>query len=120
MRGVNPEGPLDELAAFLATPARSGIYLTRNELVALARLADGSLRVGERRRMLADVLKSAPSREALCATLAWLQEFCRESLRGYRELVEASPASAVQLRPWIGRAEATLDRLTTLIAEIRL
>lgn len=117
---MRPEGPLDALAGLLAAPARSGVYLTRNELVILARLSEASLRVGERRRMLADVLKSAGSTEDLAGTLDRLRAFCEGSLAAYEELAAGAPASAPVLAPWIERARGTIARLETLAAEVRL
>ena len=52
------EGPFDELARELVVPAQSGIYIAKSEIIVLANLIEGSLRVNERSRMLADVLKS--------------------------------------------------------------
>jgi hypothetical protein len=117
---MRPEGPLDALAEMLAAPARSGVYLTRNELLILARLSEASLRVGERRRMLADVLKSAGSTEDLAGTLDRLRAFCAESLVAYEGLAAAAPASAAVLAPWIERARGTISKLETLAAEVRL
>lgn len=119
MRGA-PEGHLDALAALLASPARSGAYITRAELINLARLVDGSLRVGERRRMLADVLKSAGSAEALTALVERLKDFWRASAAEYEEVAASSPAGARAMAPWIDRARTTLRRLDEVIEELSL
>jgi hypothetical protein len=119
MRGA-PEGHLDALAALLASPARSGAYITRAELINLARLADGSLRVGERRRMLADVLKSAGSAEALTAVVERLKDFWRASVAEYEDLAASSEAGARAMGPWIDRAQATLRRLDEVVEELSL
>jgi hypothetical protein len=119
MRGA-PEGPIDALAAQLASPARSGAYITRAELIALAHVADGSLRVSERRRMLADVLKSAGSPEALTAVVAHLQDFWRASVAQYEEIAAGSPAGARAMAPWIARARRTLTRLDEVVEELSL
>lgn len=70
-------GPFEALARTFMTPAKSGVYLTRNELLVLARLTEASVRINERPRMLVDILRSAqtadlrrvtPNREATIAT----------------------------------------------------
>lgn len=114
------EGPLDELAVFLCAPARSGIYLTRGELVALARATGTSLRVGERAWMLADVLKATGSAAGLQGALRRLRAFAEAQVAAYRSLVAASPAAAPALSPWIARAEATVAKLAQVEAEVGL
>ena len=112
---MTDDGPFDDLARRLTTPAVSGVYLARNEIVLLARLEDASLRVGERRRMLVDVLKSAQGPADLDAVLARLAAFVADSLASYRRLAGEFPAAADLLAPWIERATRT-DRA---LAELR-
>ncbi|MEW5740136.1 MAG: hypothetical protein AB1938_14490 [Myxococcota bacterium] len=110
----------DELAARLAAPAKSGAYLTRNELVALARVTEGSLRYNERKRMLADVFKSAPDADGLVALLDRLQEFWRDQLSRYDELAAEFPTSAPFFADWQTKARATLASLAKIRDEVRL
>lgn len=117
---MNVQGPLDELAVFLSTPAKSGIVLTKGELIALARVTDTSLRVNERAWMLADVLTSSADGPALARQLDRLRAFAERSARGYREVVAVHPASAGAMAPWIARAEATADKLAGIAAEVRV
>lgn len=111
-------GPFAELASRIVTPARSGVYLTRNEIVLLARLEDGSVRLGERRRMLEDVFHSARGAEELGAVVARLIAFVQDSLANYRRLAADFPAAEVLLAPWIARATATERRLTELAEDL--
>lgn len=106
-----PEGPLDEMAADLVIPAKSGIYIAKSEVIVLAHLVEGSLRVNERRRMLADVLKSPDSLEGLMALVSRLMDFTQAHLDRYAELAEAFPAMAPSLAPWREKAARTLGRL---------
>lgn len=114
------QGPLDELAVFLCAPARSGVYLTRGELIALARATETSLRVGERAWMLADVLKATGSPAGLQAALSRLRAFAEAQAAEYRGLVAASPAAGPALAPWVARAEATAAKLAQIEAEVGL
>lgn len=115
-----PEGALDALAKFLATPAQSGLYLSRSDLVVLARLSEGSFRFSERHRMLADVLRSTQSLEELSHLLDRLLAFCALHRDAYRELIETYPKAAPQLRPWLDRLEKTAQRLEDVQAEVKL
>ncbi len=116
---MQPDGLVDELAAFLAAPARSGVYLTKAELIALARASEASLRVNERRRMLADVLRSAQGAGELLATLERLAAFCRQSADAYDAWARAWPTAAPALAPWRDKARRTLERLQEVQADIR-
>jgi hypothetical protein len=115
---MRPDGPLDELAAELVVPARSGIYLAKSELIVLARLVEGSLRVNERRRMLADVLKSPDSLEGLSALVGRLMEVTQAHLERYAELAAAFPGTAPALAPWRERAARTWARLAAVREEL--
>ena len=66
---------------------------------------------GERRRMLADVLKSPDSLEGLMALVSRLMDFTQAHLDRYAELAEAFPAMAPSLAPWREKAARTLGRL---------
>lgn len=112
------DGPFEELADRLVVPARSGVYLTRSEIVLLARLEDASLRYGERRRMLVDVLRSARGPAELGATVERLRAMVRDSLASFRELVSEFPAAGPALGPWIARAERTERGLSELIEDL--
>lgn len=116
---MQPDGLIDELAAFLAAPARSGVYLTKPELLALARASEASLRVNERRRMLADVLRSAQGADDLLAMLDRLAAFCRQSADACDALARAYPTAAPALAPWSDKARHTLARLDDVQAELR-
>ncbi len=110
--------PYDELAARLMTPAKSGAYFTKNEVIVLARLTDASVRIGDRKRMLVDVLRSARSGEELRAVLDRLSSFWKDSLGQYRALSAEFPASAPLFAPWVERANTTLRTLDELAEDL--
>lgn len=109
---------LDELAAKLVIPAKAGVYLTKNELISLARAAEGSLRINERRRMLADVLKSAQSGPELRGLLSLLIERCRAERAKYDELVAAYPVMRAHAAEWTARIAKTITFLEETSEEI--
>jgi plasmid replication initiation protein len=101
-------GPFEALARTFMTPAKSGVYLTRNELLVLARLTEASVRINERPRMLVDILRSAQTADELIAMVERLADFTRAQLAQYEALASEYPSTAPAWRPWIERARRTL------------
>lgn len=114
------DGPLDALAARFVLPAKSGVYVTKNELIALARVSDGSLRINERRRMLADVLKSPQNPAELKTLLGRLIGLCELHLRHWEELSANFPLAARFAAPWQEKARATIQSLEEVTEELTL
>lgn len=114
------DGPLDALAARLVLPAKSGVYLTKNELIVLARVAEGSLRINERRRMLADVLKSPQTPAELEALLERLVAFSQLHLAAWDELVASYSRAEAFAAPWREKVNATISSLRELGEELAL
>lgn len=114
------DGPLDEIAARFVLPAKSGVYVTKNERIALARASDGSLRINERKRMLADVLKSPQNPAELKALFARLIGLCELHLRDWDGLIASFPLAARSAAPWQEKARATITWLEELTEELTL
>lgn len=112
------DGPFDELARSLVVPAKSGMYLAKSEIIVLANLIEGSLRVNERSRMLADVLKSPDNLVDLARLIARLMDLCHAHLQHYAALIETWPAMAGPLSEPQRKAQQTLDRLEDLRLEL--
>jgi len=112
------DGPLDALAARLVVPKKAGVYLTKSEMVVLARLSEGSLRVNERKRMLADVLKSPDNVADLGKLVARLVHFCEAHVTRYDELAETYPHLEPHVAPWRAAAKATIDVLEDVRFEL--
>ena len=115
-----PTGPLEELATRFVLPAKSGVYLTRNELIVLARVSDASLRINERKRMLADVLKSAQSPAELTTLLRRLIDFCQLHVEAFEDLGRQFPCAAPLAAPWITAARDTMRRLEDVCEELAM
>lgn len=113
-------GPFEALARAFMTPAKSGVYLTRNELLVLARLTEASVRINERPRMLVDILRSAQTADELIAMVERLADFTRAQLAQYEALVHEYPSSAPVWRPWLERAKRTLVLLDDTRHDIAL
>lgn len=112
-------GPMEQLANLLMTPEKSGVYLTRQELLGLARVSQASLRFNERKRMMLDIFRSTQDGAELVALLERLVDFCTVSLEQYRALVETYPMAAAQLQPWMDRATRTVELLLQTQQEVQ-
>ncbi len=109
---------LDELAKNFVLPYRSGVYLTKSEIIVLANVSDGSLRVNERSRMLADVLKSPNSPKDLAALVGRLGAFCDMHLEWMDAVASTWPALAETLGQSRARAVHTRQTLASLQEEM--
>ncbi|MCO4762445.1 MAG: hypothetical protein KC502_13120 [Myxococcales bacterium] len=116
---MNGGGQFDELAATLVVPAQCGFYITKSEIIMLANLEDGSLRVNERKRMLADVLKSPDTLAGLEAVLRRLLALCELHAERYAGLAAAFPAMAAAVAPSLSRVAATQRRLVDLCEDLQ-
>ncbi|MCA9543012.1 MAG: hypothetical protein KC613_01445 [Myxococcales bacterium] len=117
-RRTHTPDAFDHLAESLVNPAETGVYLAKSEMIVLANLTEGSLRVNERRRMLADVLKSPETLAGLSDLLEHIVVHCRAHVERYTELGQAWPAMAPTMAPWASKAQATIKRLRDLQAEL--
>jgi hypothetical protein len=111
-------GPFDQLARRLVVPEQSGIYIAKSEIIVLANLIEGSLRVNERSRMLADVLKSPNNLVDLAALIGRLIDLCQVHLDHYDGLAEAWPATAEPIAERRAKAAQTLEMLEDLRQEL--
>lgn len=111
---------LEELATRLMTPAKSGFYMTKNELIVLARLSDASLRVNERKQMLMDIFKSMQSEEEFIALLERIEAFARRRKEQFEELGRDFPQSSEVMEGYIKPLEKLFDDMEEIKAEVRL
>jgi TorA maturation chaperone TorD len=93
------DGGLDPFVRALLAPARSGLLLTRTDLVRGARGTGVGLRIGERAFVLRSMLSQDPA-----ATLDWL---VTEADRWAERHRAAEPVLGDIARAWRARAEAT-------------
>lgn len=107
----DPATGLSDLAAFLVTPAWSGLFLSRDDIRGLGR--DGALPhgFGERARMLSQVLRAAATYDGLPALLNRLLALL-EDWRAFYEDLGGDPAMGPVTRIWQARLDAT-ERLCT-------
>lgn len=105
-------GNLRELAAFLVTPARSGIFLTRSRIRSLA--GEMGLRAGvqNRARMLENLFREAGSDGRVQELLARIDGVAEENLARYRAWSKACPPSKAAWREWTKKTKDLRRHLT--------
>ena len=99
-------GNLHDLAAFLVTPARSGIFLTRSRIRGLAREMGLRAGVQNRARMLENLFREAGSDGRVGELLQRLDEIAGRSLAQYRAWAKACPPAKGAWREWSKKARA--------------
>jgi len=98
-----PETSLADIATFLLSPVRSGLFLSREDILFVVRSAGCFCGFGDRQTMLLNALRTAVQHERLaelCAALSLLHRSWEERLES-RVLVGLPE---VFTRPWIARS----------------
>lgn len=105
-------GNLHELAEFLVTPARAGIFLTRSRIRALA--LEMGLRAGvqNRARMLENLFREAGSDDRVQELLGRIDDIAGENLSQYRAWAKACPPSKAAWREWSKKTRELRRHLT--------
>jgi len=107
-----PASGLDEIAAFLLTPAYSGLYLSRSDLGRLAQTQQLPGAFGDRRHMLATLLRSAAAYDGLDALLAALLLLAGQGQSHLAATVASCPVITPLAAPWQAQLAHTSDLLT--------
>lgn len=106
---------LKEIADFLATPIKCGVWLGRDEISKLARSHDLPHGFGSRRQMLTNLLRAASQFDTFDSFLASLQQLINDRFTDYTHLEKITPQQAAAIAPWKQRAFNTYN----LIAGMR-
>jgi putative dimethyl sulfoxide reductase chaperone len=106
-----PETGLAEIAAFLLAPARSGLFLSRGDLLRLGREGDLPVGFGERRTLLRNLLRSAVGYDSLARLAGALCRLADADRRFHERCLPTSPAA----RLWMERLTGTERLLGRLL-----
>ena len=99
-------GNLHELAAFVVTPARSGIFLTRSRIRALAQEMGLRAGVQSRARMLENLFREAGADGRVPELLERIDAVAAENLARCRAWSKACPPSKAAWRTWSKKTQA--------------
>lgn len=91
------------ISRHLLTPAQSGIFLSRDDLVSLARSVELPASFGERVTMLGDLFHAAGQFERLPALLDGLDGLAERAQVAHRTFMQGTPGSDPFVAPWIER-----------------
>ena len=112
----DPATGLQEIAAFLAAPVCSGIYLSREDIAALARGAGLPRGFGDRRLMLTNLLRAAGEFDSVAAVAAALRTVAAEFEVAYsRSAADGAPCAATATA-WLYRVAACTALLDRFVA----
>ncbi len=106
------ETDLRAIGEWLATPARSGIYLSRADIARVGGLHRVPRGFGERSQLVVNLLRSAASFDTFDAVISEIEELVAERRAEMAGPRYAEVASA--LSPWVARAGETYARLAGL------
>jgi TorA maturation chaperone TorD/predicted transcriptional regulator len=106
---------LREIARLLLAPVSSGLYLSRDDIGALAQALQLPRGFGGREQMLVNLLRAAAQYEVLDDLLRRLEQVVEAWRRDYRTMVE--PALAPYAAAWEQRAAATAGFLREMGAQ---
>ncbi|MFT4978092.1 MAG: TorA maturation chaperone TorD [Myxococcota bacterium] len=119
------EGLLEErktslwrIAGVLASPALSGVFLTRADLGGIGRAADVPRGFGARQQQLANLLRNAAEYEQLPAIIDQLDVLWKARAEAYAALSEQHPELAPVTEQWSAQAERLRALLTRFRAAI--
>ena len=112
----NPKTSLWRIAGVLATPAQSGVFLTRADLGRVGRAVGVPRGFGARQQLLANLLRNAAEYQEVPALVDQLDAIWAGRARAYDALAEGWPALSAQAAVWRTQAEATRALLRQLRA----
>ena len=109
-----PDAGLQDIAAFLATPACAGVYLSRDDIARLSRACALPRGFGARRQMLTNLLRAAAEFDSVGAATNALLALTDEYAAAYARFAARGAVFALIGQAWHARAEA----LQTVLARI--
>lgn len=106
----DPKTGLREIAEFLLTPQRSGLFITRDDLAALGRSSDLPRGFGARRLMLTNLLRAAADYDRVPALFARIESLVARRAASY-DKISRELGLALQVAPWARRLTHTRQLL---------
>lgn len=110
---------LREIAAYLTTPAWSGIYLSRREINRIARSENVPHGFGDRQTILTNLFRSSAEYDRIGSVIESLRVFVEEWKSEFEELFHKDLRGLDEIRgAWLGRLEKTSMTLQKILHAI--
>lgn len=101
------EQNLNSIVAYLLSPARSGIFLRKDDLTRIARETGLPVRFGDRTGMVRSLFIAAGESQSVQLLLPTLQMETQRWLERYMIAEKENPSMATSARAWLDRAQRT-------------
>ncbi len=118
IQNVKEETEFDRILKILTIPARSGIYISRQEIRSIGLSLGVEIPVKERKFMLKDLFLYAKQFGVLKEFIELLISFTDRKINEYRELQKIYPNSKILFEGWINRAEKLKKFLENMKNEV--
>ncbi len=118
IQNVKEETEFERILKILTIPARSGIYISRQEIRSIGLSLGVEIPVKERKFMLKDLFLYAKQFGVLKEFIELLISFTDKKINEYRELQDIYPNSKSLFDGWINRAEKLKRFLENMKKEI--
>ncbi len=106
------ETGLKDIAKFLATPAYSGIFFSRDDVGRLAHHLDLPRGFGDRQQLLTNLMRTAVQYDQFSTWLKVLEAAVGECQTAYQTQVAHKPWLLPFVQPWQERAAQTISHIT--------
>lgn len=118
IQNVKEETEFERILKILTIPARSGIYISRQEIRSIGLSLGVEIPVKERKFMLKDLFLYAKQFGVLKEFIELLISFTDKKINEYRELQEIYPNSKNLFDGWINKAEKLKKFLENMKKEV--
>jgi len=109
---------IKEVAAYLTTPATSGIYLGRDDVGRLARRLDLPRGFGDRQQLLTNLMHTAVQYDHFPDLLLAVKDIVAEWQAGYQRQSDQMPQLSPFLSPWRQRANQTGQLIDQMLLQL--
>lgn len=109
---------LDQLTERMLTPARSGVYLTRGDMIKLSKTLGATVGISDKKLMFKDLLKFVDNDSEFVKFLEILETFIIEQEEVFHRYIEEYPTSGAIYESWIEKTQNTRKYLNTIKDEV--
>jgi Trp operon repressor len=108
----------ERILKILTVPSKSGIYISRYDIIELGKSLGVQIPVRERKEMLKDLFIYAKQMDNLKEFINIIISFVDHRIVQYRELQENYPRSSVLIEEWVKKAKSLRSFLENMKKEV--